>query len=494
MRYQAYLRQRYRALLGYVGSLMGIIGILTLTPLFLLPFYPAEVEHAVSFLSVGVPLVLLGYGAYRWLTPKENISLTIPEAMVVVVLAWGIAITASAIPFMGVMNLSLAQAIFESTSGWTGTGLSVVVPESTTHLLLFHRSITQLWGGAGFAIIAMSAIASPIGAGFSIAEGRTDQLAPHVRRSATIVFAIYFGYVAFGVLLLRIVGMGWFDAFNHAFTAIGTGGFSTKNASIAHFDSVWIEWAIILLMLLGSINFFIAYTAFRGKWRAALKSAELHLLVTFVLVGALLLGVITTSAQYDLEKAIRTAIFEVVASITSTGFATADYRHWNDFGLSLLALLMIVGGGVGSTSGGIKLLRVYILYKTVSWEVRKAFMPEHAINEPFIWQGERREILNDRQIRLVVAFLITFLVVFVMGCGMMMAHGFSLRETVFEVASTLGNAGLSIGITQPNLPETLLWTQSALMLLGRLEFFAVIVGVFKLVGDGVKLLKPARMG
>lgn len=490
-RHQQYLRQRYRAILGYAGSLIGFVGLLHLAPLILALFKPAEAPFAPAFVVVGVPLTLIGYGAFRWLNPREDVHLTLAEAMAVVVLVWLAALIASAIPFALILNLTLPQAIFESTSGWTGTGLSVILPESVPDMILFHRSFTQLWGGAGFAIIALSAIASPLGAGFSAAEGRTDQLAPHVRRSAIIVLSIYMGYIVFGVLALRIAGMNWFEAVNHAFTGIATGGFSTRNGSIGAFDSPTIELVMMVLMVLGSINFFLAYTALRGKWRALLRSAELRIMVPILVVSMVLLAIFVTLPLYSPERGLRIAVFEVTAALTSTGFAPADYRQWNDFGLAILAVLMCIGGGVGSTSGGIKLLRVYILAQVVIWEIRKAFLPQHIVNKPSIWQGERRITLSDQQVTTLLPFLVLFIVVFLMGCGVLMAYGYNLHDSVFEIASAIGNTGLSVGIVQPTMPEPLLWYLSVVMLLGRLEFLAVIIGVFKLLGDGKSLLTAA---
>jgi len=493
MRQKEYLRSRYRSIFGYTGLLMALLGALHLTPLAVVPFYLNELQYVPLFLLTGLVLIVPGYAAYRWLRPRDTDELLLPEAMVVIVLVWLAALGASTIPLMSASGLTFAQAIFESTSGWTATGLSVLLPEVQPRVILMHRSLMQVWGSAGFAILVLSAIASSLGSGISAAEGRTDQLAPNVRRSATIVMYIYIGYLIFGTVALRVAGMGWFDAANHAFTAIATGGFSTKDRGIAHYDSALIEAVIILLMFLGSVNFFIAYTAIRGKWRAVLRSGEIRLQFAIVIPSVLLVLAFTTSLiAQDTGLSIRQAAFDVMASITSTGFSISNYSQWNDFGLSMLALLMLIGGGVGSTSGGIKLLRVYVLYKAVTWEIRKAFMPAHMVNEPAIRQGERRDLLSDRQMRQVAAFLVMFLLAFLAGTGVLMIHGHSLTVSVFEVASAIGNAGLSTGQTQPTMPETLMWSQSIVMLLGRLEFFAVFIGLYKLASDAWQILKPAR--
>jgi trk system potassium uptake protein TrkH len=461
-----------------------IIGGLHLVPLLLIPFYPQDSPHAGAFLLAGLPLMVSGLLAWRLYAPKEPLSLTVQEGSVIVVVTWIIAVFAAAIPFMRIDGLTFSQAVFESTSGWTTTGLTVVDVEKTPRVLLFFRSFIQRAGGAGFAIIALSAVAGSFGTGLVAAEGRADQLAPHVRYSASIVLRIYLGYIAFGIVALRAAGMGWFDAVNHAFTAVATGGFSTKAASIGHWDSPAIEAVIIILMCLGSINFFIAYTFMRGKFREVALSGELRLMLGLIITGTLLLLSIVTIGVYpSAEKALRVAVFEVVSALSGAGFSTTTYANWMDFGLLVLILLMLIGGGTGSTAGGIKQLRIYILYKSIRWEIQRAFMPRHMVNEPVIWQGEKHALLNDAQVRQSALFIGMYLTVYLLGSGVMAAYGYSLKESMFEFASALGTVGLSVGVIQPDMPEALLWLNACAMLLGRLEIFAVIIGMLKLLGD-----------
>lgn len=484
MRQQMYLRGRYRALVGYVGQLLVVIGGLHLVPLLLIPFFPEDAPHIGAFLLAGLPLMVVGLLAWRLYAPKESLSLTVQEGSVIIVLTWGIAVVAAAIPFMRIEGLTFSQAVFEATSGWTTTGLTVVDVENAPAILLFFRSFIQLAGGAGFAIIALSAVAGSFGTGLVAAEGRTDQLAPHVRYSASIVLRIYLGYIAFGILALRVAGMSWFDAINHAFTAVATGGFSTRAASIGYWDNPAIEAVIIILMILGSINFFIAYTFMRGKFREVALSGELRLMIALIVGGTLLLlGVVTIGIYPNVEKSLRVAMFEVVSALSGAGFSTTTYVNWMDFGLLVLILLMLVGGGTGSTAGGIKQLRIYILYKSIRWEIQRAFKPRHMVNEPMIWQGEKHALLNDSQVRQSALFIGMYLTVFLIGSGITAAYGYSLKDSMFEFASALGTVGLSVGVTRPDMPEALFWLNSAGMMLGRLEIFAVIIGLLKLFGD-----------
>jgi trk system potassium uptake protein len=483
MRYRAFLQQRYRALFGYIGEILMIVGGLLLVPLIVIPFYPEEAEYAGGFLLAGLPVIALGVGMWRILTPKEPLSLSIQEGMVVVMVVWLAAILFGTIPLM-VAGLDFTQAAFESTSGWTTTGLTVVDMEESSHIILFYRSLMQLAGGAGFAIIMLSAIAGPTGAGLTAAEGRGDQLAPHVRQSASIVLRIYLAYMVCGILALWLAGMDWFNAVNHAFTALATGGFSTRPESIGYWDSAVIEVVIMVLMILGALNFLTAYTLFRRKFAPVRRNGEVRVAALLIPLSALLLLVVVTSQLYTPDKALRTAVFEATSALTGTGFTTVDtYHRWSDFGWIVLIVLMSVGGGTGSTSGAIKQYRIYVMYKALSWEFRKAFMPQHTINEPAIWQGERRTLLNDALVRRVAVYVFLYLVAFLVGSCIIAAHGFSMSESMFEFASALGTVGLSVGVVTPDAPDSLLWTQTFGMYLGRLEFFAVIIGVVKLLRD-----------
>jgi trk system potassium uptake protein TrkH len=493
MRYKAYLRDRYRAVIGYIGQILMILGGLQAVPLLLLVFFPEEAGLAGAFLLTGAVLLIPGTFMWRFSLRAGAPHLTVQEGSVIIILVWLAAIFSSSLPLMLISDLTLHQAVFESTSAWTTTGLSVMHVEVTPNLVLFYRSLVQFVGAAGFAIVAVSAMSGGIGMGLALAEGRTDQLAPHMRQSASIVLRIYLGYCIFGILALKLAGMTWFDAVNHAFTALATGGFSTHSASIGYFDNPVIELVIIILMLLGAINFLIAYTFLRRKFRAVARNGEMRLGAVLLITASITLFVMVTSQVYPTwEKSLRVAIFESVSALTTTGFSTVDYRPWAQVGWMVLILLMLVGGATGSTAGAIKLQRVYILYKSVIWEIRRAFLPKHAVNEPVVHQGDREDLLSDRQVRQTALFVAMYMFVLFVGTIITAAHGFPLAESMFEFSSSLGNIGVTIGVTSPNLPPALLWTHSAGMLLGRLEFFAIIVGVLKIGGDLREILHLKR--
>ncbi|RME44412.1 MAG: TrkH family potassium uptake protein [Caldilineae bacterium] len=490
-RYRTYLRQRYRVMWGYTGLMCLVSGLLILSPLVLLPFFPREGVLAGSFLWPGLLLSAGGLVLWRALTPPHTVSLTWQEGAVIVVLSWVLSTVVGAIPFILAIDLNFTQAIFEATSGWTTTGLSVVDVAHAPQLILFYRSVLQLAGGAGFAIIMLSALSGPAGAGLSAAEGRSDLLLPHVRQSAQLVLSMYSGYVAAGTAALWLAGMNWFDALNHAFAALSTGGFSTHPESIGYWDSPLLEGVVIVLMILGSLNFVTGYALFRGKLRATARNGEVkqEVFLTLLFTLVILFGV-TVQLYPDLQKEVRVAIFETVTNLTTTGFATVDYRPWNGLGWLSLVLLMLIGGGSGSTAGGIKQYRIYALYRGLVWEVRRMFLPANTLTEPDVWQGENRQFLSSQNLSQVSLYIFLHMTFFFIGSGILAAHGYSLKESLFEFASALSTVGTSVGVTAPDAAPGVLWTEIAGMFLGRLEFYTVVVGTLKLAADGWAMLRP----
>jgi len=488
VRYADFLRQRYRAILGYTGLLSLIASLLILSPLALLVVYRQDAASAWGFLLPGLVLGLPSLYIWRRLTPRPAAVLTMPEGAVIVVLTWLLATLAGAVPFM-FSGMGFTHALFESTSGWTTAGLSVLDVSQASPLLLFYRSVTQLAGGAGLAILMLSTLTGPLGPGLAAVEGRQEQLLPHVRRSARLVLTLYAGYNLAGILALRLAGMTWFDAINHAFTALSTGGFSTRAQSIAYWRNPAVEIVIIVLMLLGMLNFLTAYTFLRTKFRATARNSEVRQSVILVVLGAAVLFFGVTGALYaTIGEGLRVAIFNVVSALSTTGFATVDYARWNGLGWLVLILFMLIGGGAGSTAGGIKQYRIHVLSKGLLWEFRRRLLPRRAVTEPDVWQGEQRLFISDRQLRQVSMFVFLYVTVFVAGSGIIAAYGYSLQDSLFEFASALSTVGISVGITTANAPAGVLWVEMMAMFLGRLEFFAIIIGVLKLFDDGSEII------
>jgi trk system potassium uptake protein TrkH len=466
-----------------------------LSPLLLLPVYPEEMKHAWAFLLPAGILGGCGVLLRRIFRRNAYVVLSIQEGGIIVLVSWSAVIFFSAWPLSLVLGIDFSRAVFESVSAWTTTGLSVVDVTRAGKLILFWRSAMQLAGGAGLAVIMMSTIMGPTGVGISGAEGRGDQLVPHVRRSARLVLLIYLGYACAGIAAYRLAGMSLFDAVNHSFAAVSTGGFSTRPESIGFWDSPAIEAVSIPLMLLGNLSFVTAWYLWKGEFRAVFRNGEVRLMSALIPFSAAVVFIFTCKSLYPhLEKAFRVAVFESISALTTTGFSTVSYGNWNAFGLFILIVLMLIGGGTCSTAGGIKQFRIHLLWNLLIWEFKRAMMQRQAILDRSVWEGDKRILVDDTRIRQISAFIFLYMAIYGAGVAVMCACGFSLQDSLFEFASAIGTVGLSIGVTSATMPGLALWAETLAMFLGRLEFIVVIVSLLKIGRDGRLLMRPTVKG
>jgi trk system potassium uptake protein TrkH len=482
MRYTAYMRSRYAAILHILGRSLVVVGAVIVVPIVVVPFGPEGLASLPPYLLTGIGVSVFGALLTRF-PMQEGEPFTFQEGTVVVVLIWLVTMVASVIPFLMLLELTFSQALFESVSGWTSTGLTVVDVANAPQSILLFRSLTQYAGAAGVVIIVMSSLAGPSGIGLTAAEGRGMQLVPNVQKSAQVVLRLYLAYAAVGIAALALAGMPFFEAIIHALSAVATGGFSTHAESIGFYDSVVIEIIVMVLMLIGSVSFVTAYAFFKGDENVP-KNSELRfsVVITLLLVAVLFVGA-TQPIAPDVGTALRMAAFEGVSAITTAGFTISDYSGWVPFGWLVLIVAMIVGGGTESTAGAIKHLRVLVLLRTVVWEVRRAFLPEKAVNQPSYMTIDGEEYITDKQVRQIALFVVSYGVFLVLGTLAFTAYGYPLNESLFEFTSAIGTTGLSSGITGPELPTGLLWVAMAGMFLGRLEILAILIGLGKIVTD-----------
>jgi trk system potassium uptake protein TrkH len=482
VRHTETLAASYRALGRVLGFMLLLLGAVHLVPLALLLVFPSESAAASSFALPAAGAFAAGgllVAAFRRADPSV---LTLRYGVLVTFLAWTFACLLSSVPF-ALQGMSFRLALFESVSGWSTTGLTVVDVEAVGPLLLFWRSLLQLLGGAGLVLVMASALVGPWATGLYQAEGHGEPLLPHMGRTARTILGIYLGYAVLGIGAFVVAGMPFFDAVNHGMTSLATGGFSTKSGSIGEFDSAAIEGVAVVLMFLGQLNFMVHFLVLRGKWGPALRHGELRVFFGALLVGLPLLYFGAASFLWGDALGLRRVVFEGVSALTGTGFSIAPDHEWNSAGAAVLVAFMLIGGGINSTAGAIKQHRVYLVVKSVLWQIRQFFLPRSAVHRHQIWRGEERIVLDDEHLRGVATYVVLYLLVWTAGSLVIMLHGYSMQEALFEFASALGGVGLTVGVTGPGAPPGILWTEIAGMFLGRLEFFVVILGIGKIVLD-----------
>jgi trk system potassium uptake protein TrkH len=405
------------------------------------------------------------------------------EGMAIVAIAWTAIGLTGALPFyLGIENCSFVDAFFESVSGATTTGASILTDiESVSKGLLFWRSFIQWLGGMGIIVLSV-AILPFLGVGgmqlykAEVPSPVPDKLKPRIRDTSMILWKVYALISLAQVVLLLLGGMSLYDALCHAFTTMPTGGFSTRNASVAHYNSVYLDTVIIVFMILAGINFSLHYQVMRGRPLAFWRDSECRFFLGAVLVLVLLVSFDVYGAVYrSVGQALRYGTFQVVSIVTTTGFATADYEKWPAMSQLILLLCMFLGASAGSTGGGMKCLRVMLCFKFCYKELFLLLHPRAVTHVKIAGKA-----VPDDIIRSVLGFMSLYMGLFALSSVILAGLGVDFMTAVGAVAATIGNIGPGFGMVGPAdnyalIPEMGKWLLIWCMLLGRLEVFTVII-------------------
>ena len=417
------------------------------------------------------------------------------EGYVVVTFGWLIMSVSGVLPYLfsgAIPNLT--NAFFETISGYTTTGASILNDiESLPEGILFWRSLTHWIGGMGIIVLAI-AILPLLGIGgmqLFAAEAPGpggDKLHPRITDTAKRLWLIYVGYTLAETVLLKLAGMSLFDAANHALSTLSTGGFSTKNASIAYWnDTPLIQYIVVVFMFLAGTNFVMSYFAFTGKVQRVLRDEEFRVygifIVSFTVIAGLLvyLQADVPVSEYhpkvlgEGESAFRHALFQVLAIVTTTGFVTADFTNWTPFLTVFFFGLMFLGGCAGSTSGGIKVMRHLLIIKNGLLEFKRTLHTNAIIPVRF-----NNKTISEHIVYNIIAFFVLYMLLFIIGALGLAYLGLDFESAIGGAASSLGNVGPALGDLNPvvnfsALPNAGKWWCGFLMLLGRLELFTVLI-------------------
>lgn len=423
-------------------------------------------------------------GGIIWLlTRKVKKELSKRDGYLIVTFGWLILGFTGSLPFIISGEIpSIPSAIFETISGYTTTGASILNDiESLPAGIMLWRSMTQWIGGMGIIVLTV-ALLPLFGVGgvelfMAEAPGPSgSKLHPKIGDTAKRLWIIYMLLTVVESVLLKLAGMSWLDAVNHSFTTMSTGGFSTKNASIAAFESPAVEYIITGFMLVGGINFSILYFIAKGAFDKVVENEEFKTYVGIIVVFSLIIAtILINTTENSLEESFRHSIFQVVTIITTTGFSTTNYAMWAPFAYMLILFLMFTGGSAGSTSGGVKILRHLIILKNGYIEFKRLLHPRAIvpvrINSKSV---EQKTVYN------VLAFFFIYLFSFIFGALIISGFGHDIVTSAGASIACLGNIGPGIGNVDPSnnfsfFSEGAQLFLSFLMLLGRLELFTVLI-------------------
>jgi len=474
------MRFNLHAILGILGLLLSISG---LAMLLCIPFSVYYGEDWLTFAySSGITLAF-GIGCWLYGERVDNKELKKRDGYLVVTMGWLLMSFFGTLPYFFSSSIGcFTDAFFETMSGFTTTGASILMDiEAMPKGVLFWRSLTQWIGGMGIIVLTV-AILPILGIGGMQLFGAEspgitpEKLKPRIKDTAKRLWIIYLSLTLLEMVLLMFGGMTFFDAINHALTTMATGGFSTKQDSVAYYDSAYIQYVITFFMFMAGTSFTITYFGIKGKFMKLWDNEEfrVYLIITVLLSFSIgltiyLLGGVTV------EKAFRDALFQTVSVLTTTGYVSADYTQWMPFLTMLFFSLMFIGASSGSTAGGVKIVRHIILFKNSFLEMKRQLHPSAVIPVRLNHKAINRDITFN-----VLAFMMIYFLIFALGSIAIALTGVDVMTSIGAAATSLGNIGPGLGTVGPahnfaHMPDASKYILTFLMLLGRLELFTVLM-------------------
>lgn len=467
---------------GIVSKILGIILMLEslmMVPSLFISVYNRQSDTLAFIISI-VLISTIGFIMY-----KKNASSKIikaKEGLAIVALGWLLVSFLGSLPFVISGSIpSLVDAFFETVSGFTTTGSTVIKDiEVLPKGILFWRSFTIWIGGMGILVFTVAILPLLGVGGFQIFKAESpgpvkDKIVPRTKDTAKILYITYIAITLLEIVLLMFGGMPLYDACIHTFGTVGTGGFSSKNASIGAYNSTYIQLVISLFMILSGVNFSLYFAIYKGKLKETLKNKELQFYIGLILVSVILISLNLRFTSYNnMGLSVRDSLFQTSSIITTTGYTTVDFDKWPTFSKSILFLLMFIGGCAGSTSGGMKSIRIVVLLKLVKRQIAKIFHPRAII--PVKMNG--KSVPSDT-IASITSFSVLYFFIFAIGTIIISIENIGLESAASAVATTLGNVGPGFGFVGPTqnfsgFSDFSTLFMSFLMLLGRLELFTIL--------------------
>ena len=470
----------FRSILNILGLLLCIESSAMLIPMFVDLYYGNY--DWVQFFYISLLTFIIGiilYFSFR----KKNIKLSIRQAFVLTISSWLIIALFGSIPFIySVSSLSYTDAFFESVSGITTTGATVISNlDSLTEGILIWRALLQWFGGIGIIVLAMAILPTLQIGGMQLLHMEHDdpyeKTIPKINRFVLELFLFYISLSVTCAVLYFLTGMSVFDSIVHAMTTISTGGFSSHNESFSYFNSFKIESISIIFMIIGSLPFVLYIQFLHNRSRSILKDDQVKL---FFLI-AIIIIVITTfwiqnTKSLDLISSFRISIFNIISILTGTGYSSNNFSNWGSFGLVIMMILMFIGGCAGSTTGGIKIFRLQILFRGAISQIKKLTHPHAVIVMRF-----NGKAVNENTYNSVMGFFFMYIILFILSAISLSFFNLDFLTAFSSAASAISNVGPGLGdIVGPSsnyfeINNGAKWILSATMIVGRLEIFTVLV-------------------
>ena len=457
---------------------------LTLATIFLFDAFIAYLynEDYIHFLLYDILFFIVNLTVWLWFK-NHRLNLNIRGSIMSANILWLLFGLVGAIPLYFYSDISFASAFFEAISGFTTTGATIYTDiESLPHIVLFHRSLMHWLGGMGVIVLSVGLLSmiNPTGS-LSLFKAEAtgvqlEKLTPKIKDTALILWGIYLFLTLVDMILLKFFGMSWFDALNHAFSTISTGGFSTKNNSLGYYNgSDGIIWTTTIFMILSGINFLAHLRFFHGDLTGYKNEEVKWYLIIFLFLGTILTIVHAQLDYSSIYNSAKHSFFSIASILTTTGFATIDYSMWSHLAIATIFIAMFIGGNAGSTAGGIKVIRLVIIFKALFAEFKQIIHP-HTIVSVFVDKTKQ----SDRVMRSISGFFILYMITILLVMLYIYVRGFDIMTAISGALATVGNIGP--GFSQVGPAENFSFFSdidkivlSIAMIIGRLECYTVYI-------------------
>tara|TARA_X000000368_G_scaffold22243_1_gene17193 strand:- start:318 stop:1766 length:1449 start_codon:yes stop_codon:yes gene_type:complete len=469
----------YKTVFYTLGTLQIILGVFMLIPVIIQLIYN---QLDSGFVSASIITIIFGVLFFLSNLDHDK-NLDLPQAFILTALSWLSVAIFGSLPFIfSELNLSFTDAFFESMSGITTTGSTILTDlDNTPKGILLWRAILQWLGGIGIILMAITLMPIMNIGGMQLfkisSNDNAEKILPKSKEVSLRLIAIYSALTLVCGIFYKLFGMNYFDSLTHSMTTIATGGFSNYNESIGHFNSALIEINAIIFIILGSIPF-IAYIKYlNGDKKIFYKDAQIIFFLKTIIISVIIITIFLLLKNYNSETfLLRQVVFNVVSILTGTGYVTTNYSDWGGFPLIFFLVLMFIGGCAGSTACGLKIFRIHILYKFFVIQLKKYIYPRGVF---VLKYGEN--ILNEKFISSIISFVFLYIIIFFIITTLLSISGLDFVTAISGAATSISNVGPGLGgMIGPNgnfslLPDFSKWILTVGMILGRLELFAIIV-------------------
>ncbi|RAP52344.1 MAG: hypothetical protein BZ133_01460 [Methanosphaera sp. SHI613] len=440
----------------YTGYVSIVLGLFMIIPIICAYIYNDPDIYLHSFIISAVINITVGVLLYFIFNTKSITNLSLKGSLIFVMSIWGFASIFASLPYFISGDLSFVDAFFEGMSGITTTGFSMYDVYTFPYSISIWRCLIQWFGGLGIIFLLLVIVPSSVSLKrLYFAEGKTEQMTPNIKHTATIFIKVYLILTALAISLYLLAGLDLFDSICYSFVGIATGGYSIHPEHINNFTNPIIQAITIIVMLMGGTNFIVHYRIMKGNWRKLHKDVEIRAMFAIIVLATIVIAIslyINGLYGQNVVLIFRHSLFQVVSILTSTGFLSTDINIWTPFSYYVLVLLMFTGGAVCSTAGGIKIYNILVMFKAIWWETQQMFLPTNTVIKRKIYHDQRKREISKDAIRTILVYIIAYMLLFIVSTLIVLMFSKNLEISTTVVAASIGNTGVAPSYISPSNP------------------------------------------